>query len=207
VTNLDRTEPNDTDHAESADLVDLQSITPDESLVADVHRTRLTTPLTRVLLALVVLSGAFLAGALVERTQHQTSNASSGLQALAAQLRGAGLGGQGATGANRGQGGAGGGGGATIGTVKLVDGNNVYVQDFSGNVTKFTVNASTTVNLTTTGKVKQLKQGSTVIVQRNQTTGDASSVASSITESSGFGGAAPFGDTSAAPGSGSGNGG
>jgi hypothetical protein len=205
VTNLDQTEPNDTDHAESADLVDLQSITPDESLLTDVHRTRLTSPLTRVLLALVVLSGAFLAGALVERTQHKTSSASSSLQALAAQFRGAGLGGQGATGANRGQGGAA--GGATIGTVKLVDGNNVYVQDFSGNVTKFTTNAATTVNLTTTGKVKQLKQGSTVIVQRNQTTGDASTVASSITESSGFGGAAPFGGAGAVPGAGSGNGG
>ena len=46
------------------ELVDLDDITPDESLLADVRRTRITTPVTRVLLALVVLGVAFLGGAL-----------------------------------------------------------------------------------------------------------------------------------------------
>ncbi|MDQ1466363.1 MAG: hypothetical protein QOH10_778, partial [Actinomycetota bacterium] len=36
-------------------LVDIDDITPDENLVADVRRTRITTPLTRALLALVVV--------------------------------------------------------------------------------------------------------------------------------------------------------
>jgi hypothetical protein len=147
-----------------------------------------------VLLALVVIAGAFLAGAVVERTQHKTSSASSGVAALAAQFRnrhGAGTGGTGGTG-GAGLGG-GGTGGTTFGTVKLVDGNNVYVQDASGNVVKFTTNGSTTVNLSTTGTVKQLKPGTTVIVQ-GSASNDGTSTATSISQNSGSGGGAgPFG--------------
>jgi hypothetical protein len=169
-------------------LANVDEITPDDNLLADVHRTRLTTPVTRVLLVLVVIGGAFLAGAVVERTQHKTTSASSGVAALAAQFRnrlGGGTGGAGL--------GGGGTGGTTFGTVKLVDGNNVYVQDASGNVVKFTTNGSTTVNLSTTGTVKQLKPGTTVIVQ-GSASNDGTSTATSISQNSGSGGGAgPFG--------------
>jgi hypothetical protein len=167
-------------------LVDVEAITPDDNLLADVQRTRLTTPVTRVLLALVVLGGAFLAGAVVERTQHKTSSASSSVAALAAQFRNRLGGGQGT-----GTGGTGT-GGTTVGTIKLVDGNNVYVQDVSGNVVKYTTNGSTTVTLSTTATVKQLKPGTTVIVQGSAST-DGASTATSISQSSGFDGGGPFG--------------
>jgi hypothetical protein len=177
-----------TEETASTDLVDVEAITPDDNLLADVHRTRLTTPVTRVLLALVVIGGAFLAGAIVERTQHKTSSASSGLAALAAQFRNRLGGGQG-TGTGTGGTGT---GGTTVGTVKLVDGNNVYVQDVSGNVVKYTTNGSTTVTLSTTGTVKQLKPGTSVIVQ-GSAANDGTSTAASISQSSGFGGGGPFG--------------
>jgi uncharacterized membrane protein YgcG len=175
-------------------LADVDEITPDDNLLADVHRTRLTTPVTRVLIALVVIGGAFLAGAVVERTQHKTSSASSNLSALAAQFRnrlGGGTSGTGGTGTG---GGGAGNGGTTIGTIKLVDGNNVYVQDFSGNVVKYTTNSTTTVTLRATATVKQLKPGTSVIVQGSAST-DGASTATSISQSSGIGGGGggPFG--------------
>jgi len=186
-------------------LVDADSITPDQSLLADVQRTRITTPPTRALLALVVLGAVFLAGALVERTVHKSSSSSaSGLGALAAQFRNR-PGGQGATGST-GSSGGGLGNGTTLGTIKLVDGKNVYVQDFSGNVVKVTTNASTTINLTTKAKVSQLKPGTSVIVQG--TSNGTATAATSISQSTGFGSGSPIGGagTGAGPPSGSGSG-
>ena len=211
MTNLDRAPTTGIDGAASQ-LVDVDSITPDQTLLADVRRTRITTPVTRVLLALVVLGGAFLAGALVERTQHKTSSSGSGLDALAAQFRNR-LGGQGASGASgasggNGLGGLGGGSGSTIGTVKLVDGKNVYIQDFSGNVVKVTTNASTQVNVTSKGTVSELKPGTSVIVQGTASKDGTSTAATSISQSSGLGNGSPFGGAGTAAGpSGSGSGG
>jgi hypothetical protein len=187
-------------------LVDVDSIVPDQTLLADVQRTRITTPLTRLLLALVVLGGAFLAGALVERTQHKTSSSGgSGLDALAAQFRNR-LGGQGASGASGASGGLGGGNGSTVGTVKLVDGKNVYIQDFSGNVVKVTTSASTEVDVTSKGTVSDLRPGTSVIVQGTASNDGTSTAATSISQSSGLGNGAPFGGagTAAGPGTGSG---
>ena len=88
------------------ELVDIDDITPDEALLADVRKTRITTPATRVLIALVVVAAAFLGGALVERWQHKTP-ASSSVQSLIAQIRAA------AGGAAGGSGGSGGASGAS----------------------------------------------------------------------------------------------
>jgi uncharacterized membrane protein YgcG len=197
VTNLDPAPTTRLDDTAPAPLVDVDSITPDQTLLADVQRTRITTPLTRVLLTLVVLSAVFLAGALVERTQHKSSSSASGIGALAAQLRNrfGGQGASGATGATGALGGFGGGNGTTIGTVKLVDGKNVYVQDFSGNVVKVTTNASTAVNLTTKSTVSKLKPGTSVIVQGTASSDGTSTAATSISQSTGFGNGngSPFG--------------
>jgi hypothetical protein len=171
-------------------LVDLDDITPDETLAADVRRIRVTTPLTRVLLALVVVAVAMLGGALLDRWQRPASSGSSNLAAIAAQFRNGGpSGASGASGASgNGAGGLGGAGGATIGTVKLVDGNNVYVQDLQGNTIKVTTKPSTTVSVTKTGKTSDLAPGSTVIVQGKQNPDGTSMAATSISQSAGFGG-------------------
>lgn len=210
MTNLDRTSTPQLDASPTGHLVDADSITPDKSLLADVQRTRITTPLTRVLITLVVLAAVFLAGAFVERTQHKSSTSASGLDALASQFRNR-FGGQGAAaGSGVGQNqGLDAGNGTTVGTVKLVDGKSVYIQDVSGNVVKVTTNASTTVNLTRKGTVSQLKPGTTVIVQGTAGSDGTSTVATNISQNAGFGNATPFGGagTAARPGSNAGSGG
>jgi len=185
-------------------LVDIDDIEPDESLLAEVHKTRITTPFTRVLLVLIVLSVGFLGGALVDRWQRDSSSSSNSLASLASQFRsrrggGTGAGATGATGASgaSGAGGAaaffGGGGGGTIGTVKLVDGTNVYVQDVQGDTIKVTTDPSTQVTISKPGKVGQLALGSTVIVQGTASADGTSMAATSITPSTGFGGRGRFG--------------
>jgi hypothetical protein len=171
-------------------LVDLDDITPDETLQADVRRTRITTPATRALLALVVVAGAVLGGALLDRwLRPSSSNSTSGFAAVAAQLRRGGAGGSGAAGGGAAGGGAAGfgAGGATIGTVKLIDGTNVYVQDLQGNTIKVTTQPSTAVSVTKTGKTSQLAPGSTVIVQGKQSADGTSVAATSITQNAGLG--------------------
>jgi hypothetical protein len=171
-------------------LVDLDDITPDESLVAEVRKSRITTPLTRVLLALVVVAAAMLGGAALDRWQRPASAAAAtGANGFPTGFPGIGRGtgasgSSGATGAS----GASGAGGATIGTVKLVDGTNVYVQDLQGNTIKVTTKPSTTVSVTKTGKASDLAPGSTVIVQGKQSADGSSMAAASISQTAGFGG-------------------
>jgi hypothetical protein len=181
------TDPTDPD-IPLVDLVDLDDITPDETLQAEVRRTRITTPATRALLALVVVVGAVLGGALLDRWLRPSSaNGTSGFAALAAQLRRGASGGSGGAGGSGATGGGFGAGGATIGTVKLVDGTNVYVQDLQGNTIKVTTKPDTTVSVTKTGKASQLAPGSTVIVQGKQSADGTSVAATSITQNAGFG--------------------
>jgi hypothetical protein len=167
-------------------LVDIDDITPDETLVADVRRTRITTPLTRVLLALVVVFAAFLGGALVDRWQRPASSGASSLASIAAQFGARNGRASGASGAS----GVSGAGGATIGTVKLVDGTSVYVQDLQGNTIKVTTKPTTTVSVSKTGKASDLAPGSTVIVQGKQNADGTSMAATSISQSTGLGGGA-----------------
>ncbi len=75
--------------------------------------------------------------------------------------------------------------------MKLVDGKNVYIQDFSGNVVKVTTNASTEVDVTSKGTVSDLKPGTSVIVQGTASTDGTSTAATSISQSSGLGNGAP----------------
>ena len=85
--------------------------------------------------------------------------------------------------------------------MKLVDGKNVYVQDFSGNVVKVTTNAATDVNLTTKGTVSQLKPGTSVIVQGTASSDGTTTAATSISQSAGLGNGSPFGGGGAGRGS------
>ncbi|MBX6381669.1 MAG: hypothetical protein IRZ07_01650 [Microbispora sp.] len=79
--------------------------------------------------------------------------------------RGAGgRGGFAGVGAGGGAGAGPGAGGATFGTVKLVDGNKIYVQTVNGGVVTVTTSRDTKVRVTRSGKVSDLKPGSFVTV-------------------------------------------
>jgi hypothetical protein len=122
---------------------------------------------TLVLGALALLLGGFLGGVQVQKSYGATATAGSNRPA-------------GFTGQNRGTGGypgfAGGqapGGAAptasaaaagTAGTVKLVDGNTIYVQTADGTVVTVKTNGKTTVRTASKGALKDVKAGQTVTV-------------------------------------------
>jgi hypothetical protein len=57
---------------------------------------------------------------------------------------------------------------AATGTVKLVDGSNVYVTDTSGNVVKILTNDGSTLTKTDPATTKDIAPGATVIVRGTQ---------------------------------------
>ncbi|HEY9523826.1 MAG TPA: hypothetical protein VIR33_11355 [Thermopolyspora sp.] len=87
--------------------------------------------------------------------------------------------------------GTGPGGGATIGTVKLVDGDKIYVETVSGSTVTVTTSKSTKIQVSKQGKAEDLKPGSTVIVQGEQAE-DGTVKANTVSES-GAGGFRGFG--------------
>jgi hypothetical protein len=170
-------------------LVDIDEIEPDESLLADVRKTRITTPVTRGLLVLIVLSLGFLGGAWVDRWQRPSSSSTSSLSSLISQFRRGGAGASGASGTSGASGafgasGAaaffGGGGGGTTGTIKVVDGKNVYIQDSAGDDIKVTTTPSTQITVSKPGTVGQLLVGSTVRVSGTASSDGTSIAATSI---------------------------
>ena len=179
---------------------------------------RVLTPLTWGLVALVLAVGTFALGAKLGNDHGKntaSASATGGLSQLLA-ARGLGTGAGAATrtggtaaaapgGAGAFGGGGGGGGGGTIGTVKLVDGTNVYIQTLQGAVVKVTTTPDLTVNVSKPGALADLKPGSFVSVQ-GATAPDSTVAATSISQVSGFGGgrtragAAATGATSGPPG-------
>jgi hypothetical protein len=147
---------------------------------------------TAVLAALVFAAGAFYAGVRVEKSKAKTSTTGSLAAAFSrfAGARGTGAaGGTGARGTGTGTGlGGAAAAGVTVGTVKLVDGNNVYVTDTAGGITKVAVGSSATVTVSSSGKVSDVKPGDTVIV-RGAAGSDGTVNATSLSDS-GAGGAA-----------------
>jgi hypothetical protein len=135
---------------------------------------RLANRGTVVLGALVLLVAGFLAGAQVQKhwgtaSTAQASNnpfgnfprtGASGFPALGGQQQQAG-------------------GSATTGTVKLVDGNTVYIQTADGNTV--TIKTSGTTSVQVSGSLKDLKAGATVSVE-GQTGSDGSVTATRITK-------------------------
>jgi len=139
-------------------------------------RQRVVNSFTYFLIGMVGLLGSFSGGAWFQR-EHGTANvaaASTNPQTAGLAPSGTvpGGGGQGRLGAsggtlpNGGQfGAAGPGGGATIGTVKLVDGNSLYITDQNGNVVKVTTQPGLAVQVSNPGTLADLSVGETVIVQ------------------------------------------
>jgi len=187
------------------DLLDVLSSPIDEDdaeLTAVLtRRPRAKLPsLTLVLAAVVVASAGFLGGALVGK--HYGSSSSGNLAAEFRRLAGArastsasasagsGTGSAGSGLAGRGGGGLFGGGNATVGSIKLIDGNTVYVQTTSGDIVQVTTSAGTKVTVSSTVPVKDLRPGETVIVEGSKNSSGAIA-ATSISQTSlggGFGG-------------------
>ena len=162
-------------------------------------------PRRRAHLLTFVLAGALLVGAgfyggvlLQKHEDHGSTSASAALSGRAARFA-AGGGATGASGTSgaTGTGGAGGGGGrfggfggggfgggagggsAVAGTVKLVDGTNVYVTDTNGNVVKVTTNGSSQLTKTDPATTKDVAPGDVVTVRGTQNS-DGSYAATSV---------------------------
>jgi hypothetical protein len=140
---------------------------------------------TLVLALLAVGAVGFVVGVKVEKTKLPASNTAA---TAAARLAAGGLG-TGATGGagrttganatpNAAPSGAAGGAGAVpggptsaagaaniIGTVTVVDGSTLYVTDTAGDTVKVTTNSGTTISKTTTGTVKDLAPGQSVVIR------------------------------------------
>ena len=169
----------------SDDLVPIEDIVPDVGLVKELRRRRAITPLTRALLALVVVGAAFLGGVLVERSQAKTTASSASPAGIPANIAAL-FGGQTTTTVAGSGGGASTGPTQTFGSVKLVDGKNVYVSDAQGNVVKVATNAATKISVSQSASVSKLKPSTSVIVQG--TSGpDGTITATSISQSTGGG--------------------
>ena len=163
--------------------------------------------LTAVLAVALLIAGAFIVGAEVQKHWGASSSGSgSGASSFASRFGGAGRTGTttttGSAGTRAGAFGALA-GGATIGTVSVIKGSTLYVTDTSGNTVKVVTSPGSTVSKTVTTNVKAIRPGDTVVV-RGTTGKNGNVTAQSITlGSAGAGGFGGFGGR----GSGSGSGG
>lgn len=156
-------------------------------------RPRYLTPLTALLLALILGGVGFYAGIRIEKSKTTTSGGGS---ALARAFSGAPAGAGGASAGlpslsasgsvasrSAGAGGlAGGLGNATIGSVSSVDGNTLYIQETGGNTVKVKLSGATTLTKSESVSKKKLNPGDSVVIQGAKTsngTVDASSVTDS----------------------------
>jgi hypothetical protein len=150
---------------------------------------------TGILAAAVLLAAGYVAGGYHYRNSGSGSTAASAFTAArgartgGAEGFGAGGTGTGSTGgAGTGGGGFGGAGGATIGTVKLVDGNNVYLTTTAGATVKVTLGKGATVTVTKAGTLSDLAPGTSIVVV-GTTGADGTVTATAVTQ----GGAGGFG--------------
>ena len=166
----------------------------DELTVVLTRRPRVKLPsLTLVLVTLVVASAGFLGGIVVGK--HYGSSG-SGSPASAFSRFAAGASATARTGSGAGLGGRASGGGefaagnATIGTIKLIDGGTVYVQNPGGNIVQVSTSPGTKVTASSTVRVKDPQPGETVIVEgsKNSTGGVTATSISQTSLGAGFGG-------------------
>jgi hypothetical protein len=135
--------------------------------------------LTYVLGGLALVAIGALGGIAIQKHEdHGSTTAASPTGAPA----GAFAGGRGAGGGAPGAGGGAGGAGATVGTVKLIDGNNIYVTEANGTVVKVAVNAASQLTKTDPATIKDITPGESVIV-RGATGTDGSVTATAVTAS------------------------
>jgi len=146
--------------------------------------------LTFVLAGALLIAAGFYGGVLLQKHEDHGSSTASGTTArargFAAPAGATGIGGTGGAAARAGGfnfGGGGAGGGAVTGTVKLVDGKNVYVTDTSGNVVKVATSGSSQLTKTDPATTKDVAPGDVVIVRGTQNS-DGSYTASTLLISS-----------------------
>ena len=179
-------------------------------------RRRFWGPGTAVVLALLLGVVGFYVGVRVEKGQlsSSTSTLGAGLGGAAARTSAGARTGAGSASSAAGRtsgfgrafaGGGAGGTNASVGTVSSVNGNAIYLTDFSGNTIKIRLTSGTKVTKNVSVSKKSVRPGDTIIVQGlkgSHGTITAASVTDSGARSSAFGGAAAGGG-----GSGSGSGG
>ncbi len=183
------------------DPMDLLStpIADGDLTVALARRPKVRLPsLTMTLLIVSVLGLGFLGGALVGKHYGTSSSTSAAGFPAFARFGGGAAGSASSSSASPGASGSsgftgrsglfGGSGGATIGTIKLVDGNIVYVQTESGSIVQVSTSAATKVTASSSVPLKDLTPGQSVIVV-GKTNANGSVAATSISQSSlGLGG-------------------
>jgi Domain of unknown function (DUF5666) len=169
-----------------------------------VHLPSLTLTLTMVVVAgLGCLGGIFLGEHFGSSTGGVAAAGFRGFAGAAASPS------AGSTSSSSGFAGRGGGlfaGGGTFGTIKLVDGNIVYVQTAAGDIVQVSTSAATKVTISSSAPVKDLLPGETVIVEGTKNA-NGSIAATSISQNSLGGGGGGGGGGGALPAGGSGSGG
>jgi Domain of unknown function (DUF5666) len=171
-------------------------------------RASYLTPLTALLMALILGGVGFYVGIRVEKSQTTSGGGSSSQfgRVLSGLTAGTGKSGASRTGGQTGAGSfasrfaAAGFGGGTVGSVSSVAGNTIYVKETSGNTVKVKLSSATKISKSESVSRKKLYPGDQVVVA-----GSASSNgtvhATSVTDS----GAASTGSSSGAPASSSGS--
>jgi hypothetical protein len=123
-------------------------------------------PSVTVLLGAGVLLVAGFLGGIQANKQWGTKQASASSSVFGGAAARTGAGRTGRTGGFGGTGTTTGGtGSATVGTVKLVDGNTIYVQTASGGVVPVKTTGSTKISVSKSGTTADIKPGSTVLIQ------------------------------------------
>lgn len=153
-----------------------------EELAARPPRTRLPK-VTLALGAAVLVAAGFIGGALVQKHLGSSSTAGAGrasafASAFAGARGGTGTGGgrsgfgSGGTGGGGGFGGAGGFGGSSItGSVTVVSGDTLYITASNGTVYTVKTSGSTSVSISSSGSLSQLKPGQQVTIAGTQGSG------------------------------------
>jgi hypothetical protein len=166
--------------------------------LAKAPRARRRPGLTTCLGAGVVLAVGFVIGAQADRhTGQQGSSSAQSARAIpgggmpGGGIRGGGMPGQAGGGQGQGQGGSGdpgasGGAGATTGTVQKIDGKTIYVQT-AGGVVQVKVTGTTKIRILQNGSAKNLKSGTSVVVQGAQAE-DGTVTATSVSQGPSSGG-------------------
>jgi hypothetical protein len=167
----------------------------DDDLLPPPRRRRLSSLSAVLILVLVAALGVYGGVRLQKNRASSDTSGTTSLAALASRFAAAGGTRTGATGSRTGgaggfagfggagAGAGGAGGGATFGTVKLVDGDTIYVSMSDGSIVKVrTTPSGTTVTKTVPAKVGDIQPGETVVV-RGTTASDGTVSASTVTDS------------------------
>jgi hypothetical protein len=134
-------------------------------------------PFTLVLVGLLVATSAFAGGVMAEKAHVGTAGTATAAARPAGTAAAAGR-----FGAGAGTGSTGAGGGATTGTVKLIDGTNIYITDSNGSVVKVATTPQSQISITASGSVTAIKPGDNVTVS-GATGSDGTITAASVRDS------------------------